>query len=184
MFNLLQRINLVYFRVTEMESNAILLPLILSRSKKRKYPDYVATRTSEVFKSREYLVAYETALQLEADIDKALSEDGSTKVERVEKAYILFESIYARWKYLMAEMHVSGEEGAYARPGLERFEEGMCKERLVPGDCLTKEYLGHVLTRIVCKGADALAILHRYEEEVTLLQELLSQKRWRKGKRG
>ena len=34
------------------------------------------------------------------------------------------------------------------------------------------------------KGADALAKLHMYEEEATLLRELLSQKRWRKGKRG
>lgn len=184
MFNLLQRINLVYFRVTEMESNAILLPLILSRSKKRKYPDYVATRTIEVFKSREHLVAYETALQLEADIDKALSEGGSTKVERVEKAYMLFESIYVRWKHLVAEMHANGEEGAHARPGLERFEEGMYKQRLDTRGLSDEGKSGHVLTRIVCKGTDALAILHRYEEEVTLLRELLSQKRWRKGKRG
>lgn len=44
--------------------------------------------------------------------------------------------------------------------------------------------VGHVLTRIVCKGADALASLHRYDEEVTLLRELLGQRRWRKGKRG
>lgn len=125
MFDLLQRINLVYFRVTEMESNTILLPLILSRSKKRKYPEYVATRTIEVFKSREHLLAYETALQLEADVDKALSEGDINRVERGEKAYVLFESIYARWKYLVAEMQANGEEGTYARPGLERFEEGV-----------------------------------------------------------
>jgi Fanconi-associated nuclease 1 len=124
MFDLLQRINLVYFRVTEMESNTILLPLILSRSKKRKYPDYTVTRTIQVFKSREHLLAYEAALQLEADIEQALSE-GESRVERAEKAYMFFEGIYARWKSLVAEMHANGEEEAYARPGLERFEEGV-----------------------------------------------------------
>lgn len=107
-----------------MESNTILLPLILSRSKKRKYPDYAVTRTIEVFRSREHLLAYEAALQLEADIEKALSE-GESRGERAEKAYLLFEGIYVRWKSLVAEMQANGEEAAYARPGLERFEEGV-----------------------------------------------------------
>lgn len=124
MFDLLQRINLVYFRSTEIESNSILLPLILSRSKKRKYPDYPATRSVEVFSSRDHLLAYEQALQLEADIEKALSE-GETRVERGEAAYQLFESVYARWQSLVTDIKASGEEGAYARPGLERFEEGV-----------------------------------------------------------
>ncbi|KAF8310540.1 hypothetical protein DL93DRAFT_1584990 [Clavulina sp. PMI_390] len=164
MFDLLQRVNLVFFRSTEYESNSILLPLILSRSKKRKYPDYPTTRTIEVFSSREHLLAYEQALKLEYDIEAVLGE--GERSERGEKAYQLFESIYGRWQSLVAELKDNGEEGAYARPGLERFEEG------------------HVLTRIVCKGADALATLHRYDDEVKLLRELLSQKRWRKGKRG
>lgn len=44
--------------------------------------------------------------------------------------------------------------------------------------------LGHVLTRIVYKGAYALGVLHDYDEECTVLRALLAQKVWRRGKRG
>jgi fanconi-associated nuclease 1 len=44
--------------------------------------------------------------------------------------------------------------------------------------------LGHVLTRIVHKGAQALGHLKRYKEEVHVLRTLLGQETWRKGARG
>ena len=44
--------------------------------------------------------------------------------------------------------------------------------------------IGHVLTRIVCKGADALGTLKRYNEELDVLDALLAQRRWRRGRRG
>jgi Fanconi-associated nuclease 1 len=48
-------------------------------------------------------------------------------------------------------------------------------------DCLPE---GHVLTRIVYKGAYALGVLHDYNEECDVLRALLAQKVWRRGKRG
>jgi Fanconi-associated nuclease 1 len=44
--------------------------------------------------------------------------------------------------------------------------------------------VGHVLTRLVCKGAHALGILGEYEYELRVLESLLAQKRWRRGRRG
>lgn len=43
---------------------------------------------------------------------------------------------------------------------------------------------GHVWTRIVQKGANALGILKEYAAEQEVLDALLSQRRWRCGKRG
>jgi len=43
---------------------------------------------------------------------------------------------------------------------------------------------GHVLTRIVQKGADAFGTLKEYDRELDVLEALLNQRRWRRGRRG
>jgi Fanconi-associated nuclease 1 len=43
---------------------------------------------------------------------------------------------------------------------------------------------GYVLTRIVQKGAEALATLKDYDRELEVLEALLNQRRWRRGRRG
>ncbi len=43
---------------------------------------------------------------------------------------------------------------------------------------------GHVLTRIVQKGAEALGVLKEWDRELEVLEALLSQRRWRRGRRG
>jgi Fanconi-associated nuclease 1 len=45
-------------------------------------------------------------------------------------------------------------------------------------------HLGHILTRVVSKGATALGILHEYDMECQVLRSLLDQRVWRRGKRG
>jgi len=45
-------------------------------------------------------------------------------------------------------------------------------------------FIGHVLTRLICKGAYALSILREYEYELSVLESLLAQNRWRRGRRG
>lgn len=44
--------------------------------------------------------------------------------------------------------------------------------------------IGHVLTRVVCKGSAALSMLGEHENELEVLEALLAQKRWRRGRRG
>lgn len=48
---------------------------------------------------------------------------------------------------------------------------------------LTRDAIGHVLTRVVCKGAHALGILKERAYELVVLNALLSQTRWRRGRR-
>jgi fanconi-associated nuclease 1 len=43
---------------------------------------------------------------------------------------------------------------------------------------------GYVLTRIVQKGAEALGIVKEYDRELEVLEDLLNQRRWRRGRRG
>ena len=40
------------------------------------------------------------------------------------------------------------------------------------------------MTRIVCKGAYALGVLKEYNAELAILEALLNQRRWRRGRRG
>src|SRR5882762_3419093 len=44
--------------------------------------------------------------------------------------------------------------------------------------------LGHILTRIVYKGTVAFAILKQYDKELEVLEALLTQRRWGRGRRG
>lgn len=44
--------------------------------------------------------------------------------------------------------------------------------------------IGHVLTRVVCKGSAALGMLGEHEYELEVLETLLAQRRWRRGRRG
>ncbi|KAI0086435.1 VRR-NUC domain-containing protein [Irpex rosettiformis] len=89
-----------------------------------------------------------------------LDESPRTRDAREVKA--IFEKVYPLWCEAVV---VKGNEDPQGK-GLERF------------------HYGHVLTRIVCKGADALGILKEHEHELEILEELLAQRRWRRARRG
>lgn len=72
---LFRRINLVYFRSTQYAED-LLTPALLARAKKREYAAYACTRTSDIWPTREDLLAYEEALEIEAKVDALL--DGGT----------------------------------------------------------------------------------------------------------
>ncbi|KIJ69190.1 hypothetical protein HYDPIDRAFT_144969 [Hydnomerulius pinastri MD-312] len=210
-FSIIHRANVVYFRLTQYTPD-LLVAALLSRFKKRAYPTYTYERTKLIWPTRDALLEYEAALILEGQVDAYLGgdipalggravgsktpaavplptpvtpgnakgkakekapegadEDGAPDVKpdsiRVRGARMvkeIFENVYPRWKALIK---TKGEEDGRGY-GLERF------------DC------GHVLTRIVCKGSSALAILGEHERELEILEALLAQKRWRRGRRG
>lgn len=68
---LFRRVNLVYFRSTQYTPD-ILTPAILTRAKKRAYAAYTYTRTTDIWLTREDLLAYEEALAIEAEVDALL----------------------------------------------------------------------------------------------------------------
>ncbi|KAI0723944.1 hypothetical protein C8T65DRAFT_714858 [Cerioporus squamosus] len=89
-------------------------------------------------------------------------EEESVRQQNAREVKAILEQVLQRWKDLVAE---KGEDNPQRR-GLERFE------------------CGHILTRVVCKGAYALGILKEYNEELEILDMLLEQRRWRRGRRG
>lgn len=58
---------------------SLLTPALLRRCRKRYYPLYTYVRTTEIFPSRETLIAYEEALRMEAAVDMML--EGTIDVE-------------------------------------------------------------------------------------------------------
>ena len=65
----------MYFRSTQY-TEELLTPALLARAKKREYAAYTSTRTSDIWPTREALLAYEEALEIEGKID-ALLDGGS-----------------------------------------------------------------------------------------------------------
>ncbi len=123
MFELFQRLNLVYFRCTDMSSNSILLPLILSKSRRRHYPPCLAKRTCDIFPTRDALLQYERALHLEEEMDKILGqplEGGEKPITRSLRAKDLYDALHGKWRQLCNEI----KDTPTRHPALERFEEG------------------------------------------------------------
>ncbi|KAG1792211.1 uncharacterized protein HD556DRAFT_1432715 [Suillus plorans] len=233
----------VYMRAfigSTQSSQALLLPSLLSRFKKRSYANIASTRTKDIWPTRDALLAYEQALEQEEIVDAmfagnfaavgaerefktpatdelrfktpvtpsaapgapqtpistktvqtpvsntfatpASSSKGrpqsrsgvsgntekpdSVRVHRARLVKEIFEEVYPHWQALVKMKDEGGLEGEERGYGLERFESG------------------HVLTRLVCKGAHALGILGEHEYELSVLESLLAQRRWRRGRRG
>ncbi|KAG2363435.1 hypothetical protein BDR07DRAFT_1483688 [Suillus spraguei] len=83
----------------------------------------------------------------------------SVRVRGARLVKEIFEEVYPHWQALVKMKSEGGLEGKERGYGLERFESG------------------HVLTRLVCKGAHALSILGEYEDELNVIESLLAQRR-------
>ena len=102
---------------------------------------------------------------IEKQVSDALVDEG--RVEGAALALSLFKPAFTRWSKLLEELDAGTVPASDLRAGpLERFQEG------------------HVLTRIIYKGAYACGILKRHHEEEQILRSLLSQRRWKQGRRG
>jgi len=105
----------------------------------------------------------------------------SQRVRCAREVLAIFEVAYAEWKAL-------GDCNCDPRPrGLERFDRGRLSLDRTFTSTLSQFVVnstGYVLTRIVQKGAEALGILKEYDRELEVLEDLLSQRRWRRGRRG
>lgn len=205
-------------RFSTQYTSDILVPSILSRAQRRNFHPYSCTRSSDIWPTRTALLAYERALELEAQIDAIYSSSTSTRARSrsrsvstrlasespvkgeaglnmslaeddgvvtesqrardAREVLAIFEIAYAEWKSL-------GDGDRDPRPrGLERFDRGMFSRTFIYTVFSVDTSTGYVLTRIVQKGAEALGILKNYYRELEVLEALLSQRRWRRGRRG
>ncbi|EST04970.2 VRR-NUC domain protein [Kalmanozyma brasiliensis GHG001] len=162
--SLVDRVALVYYRGNLLGS-AALTTAILSRSRIRNYPNYTYRRTSFLFPSRDHLIAFERALSIEAEMEY-LIQFGKSEAD-FQTALDLFESVWAEWKSCVQECVLAHPEGI----------DKMVYHRM-------RFHPGWVLTRVVYKGATVLARFKLREREKEVLQALLDQRVFRRGRRG
>ena len=222
-------------------TQTLLTPALLTRFRKRSYPFYSYTRTPNIWSTREDLLAYESALQLEASVlglidrsvdgirkegssgplvERDLAHDPIDKVhlstpvteqnkenlreeeatsendgeqepkaetDKIKHARIVSDifvtRIYPRWRELVRERKaVDGP----CFSGLDRFDCGKFHHSIPSINPFLTESLGigHVYTRMVHKCTRVLAMLKQHRFELEVLENLLAQRLWLRGKRG
>ncbi|WVR06105.1 hypothetical protein IAU60_003135 [Kwoniella sp. DSM 27419] len=184
---LIARVNLIFSRTPPLTAGgaSLMLPSILVTSHKRRYPDYGPPTRSMIWKDRDELLTWERAVSWESVVADALGETWQEQrknpmpgmgmkipmLSRTEGAKVvkrIWEGVWEVWTGL-----VQGDKGQAVDSAQETG--GLVGDRFKTG---------HVLTRIVYKGATALGILHEYDNECMVLKALLAQRRWRRSKRG
>ncbi|WAQ82383.1 hypothetical protein PtA15_2A700 [Puccinia triticina] len=188
--SLFKRLHLIFYRSTTI-SEKTMTASMLAQMKIRNYPSYQVIRTSSIFDSREQLIKYEEALELEKQFDDLLvnerrpwNEDEQGKARRQEaktlrlkKALDVFESAWMLWQITVCEENDRLEklrptqDLAYHDHDLSNYY----KRRFHPG---------WPLTRILQKGLAVLARFEEHEREAKVLEALLQQPHFRRGKRG
>ncbi|KAF2146975.1 uncharacterized protein K452DRAFT_355372 [Aplosporella prunicola CBS 121167] len=166
-YKLFERVHLVFYRSTEWTEKS-LTTIILARIARRNFPEYIVSRSANIFASRSLLLEFEAALRTQHRIDSILEFSGNPGRDGLQAVLDVFEEVYPRWLTLLAEeqekedsIYLSGE-GAYLR-------------RLSPA---------WVYTRIVHKGAYVLGKLKEHKREHELLTELLTQRLFHASRRG
>ncbi|KAL3424822.1 hypothetical protein PVAG01_04103 [Phlyctema vagabunda] len=164
---LFERVHLVFYRSTEWTDKS-LTTIILARISRRNFPQYIVSRSANIFPSRLELLEFEAALRTQFRVDNILEFSGNANKHGLEEVMGIFEEVYPRWKILLAEeqrkedrVYESGE-GAYLR----RFSPAW------------------VYTRIIHKGMYVLGRLKIHEREYEVTTELLDQHLFHAARRG
>ncbi|KAF5861391.1 hypothetical protein ETB97_000270 [Aspergillus alliaceus] len=164
---LFERVHLVFYRSTEWTEKS-LTTIILAKTSRKNFPEYVVCRSSSIFPSREFLLEFEAALRTQFQIDSVLEFSGTPTVESLEQIRDLAYKVYPRWKILL-EQEQRKEDSVYERG------EGAYLRRFSPA---------WVYTRIIHKGLYPLGRFKAYKEEHSLLSELLGQRLFHAARRG
>ena len=164
---LFERVHLVFYRSTEWTDKS-LTTIILARISRRNFPNYIVSRSANIFPTRSDLLEFEAALRTQFRIDNILEFNGNPGKAGLEEVLSVFEEVYPRWKVLLAEeqrkedqVYESGE-GAYLR----RFSPAW------------------VYTRIIHKGTYVLGKFKLHEREHEVTTELLNQHLFHASRRG
>jgi fanconi-associated nuclease 1 len=140
--------------------------------RKLNFPTYIVCRTSNLFNSREDLLAYENAIKLQLNVDDLLQNSGVPTKTALEQVLEIFEEVYPRWQVLMEEEKRQTREIQYDR------------ELQIERAYLRRFTTAWVLTRIVHKGVYVLGRFKQHGREHEVLTKLLAQKEFHKARRG
>ncbi|KAI9720452.1 MAG: hypothetical protein M1812_002958 [Candelaria pacifica] len=164
---LFERVHLVFYRSTEWTEKS-LTTIILARISRRNFPQYIVSRSTNIFPSRSALLEFEASIRTQFRIDSILEFNGNPTKDGLQRVLDIFEEVYPRWKVILEEeqrkedrVYESGE-GAYLR----RFSPAW------------------VYTRIIHKGAYVLGRFRMHKREHETLSELLNQHLFHSARRG
>ncbi|KAK4550301.1 hypothetical protein LTR36_003268 [Oleoguttula mirabilis] len=164
---LFERVHLVFYRSTEWTEKS-LTTIILARIARWNFPEYIVSRSANIFASRSLLLEFEASVRTQFRVDNILEFNGTPTKDTMQDILEVFDAVYPRWKALLAEEQrkedsiYSTGEGAYLR-------------RLSPA---------WVYTRIIHKGAYVLGKFKHHQREHEVLGELLAQRLFHTSRRG
>ncbi|KAK2626701.1 hypothetical protein QTJ16_003876 [Diplocarpon rosae] len=164
---LFERVHLVFYRSTEWTEKS-LTTIILARISRRNFPGYIVSRSQNIFPTRSDLLEFEASLRTQHRVDNILELNGNPSKVGLENVLAIFDEVYPRWKFLVAEEQRKEDrvyecgEGAYLR----RFSPAW------------------VYTRIVHKGTYVLGRFKMHEREYEVTSELLNQHLFHAARRG
>lgn len=164
---LFERVHLVFYRSTEWTEKS-LTTIILAKIARRNFPEYIVSRSANIFSSRSSLLEFEASIRTQFRVDNILEFNGRVTEAGYQEIIDIFEEVHPRWKVLLQEeqqkedsIYHSGE-GAYLR-------------RLSPA---------WVYTRIIHKATGVLARRKEHKREHELITELLQQRLFHHSRRG
>lgn len=164
---LFERVHLVFYRSTEWTEKS-LTTIILARIARRNFPDYIVSRSANIFPSRSLLLEFEASVRTQFKVDSIMEFNGTPSKDSLRHIIDIFEDVYPRWRALLEEEQRK-EDSIYATG------EGAYLRRLSPA---------WVYTRIVHKGASVLGRFKEHKREHAILTELLEQKLFHTSRRG
>ena len=164
---LFERVHLVFYRDTEWTEKS-LTTLILAKISRRNFPEYLVSRSSTIFESREMLLEFEASLRTQFRVDSILEFNGTPGRQNLEEVRDIFEAVYPRWQVLL-QREQNKEDRVYDTG------EGAYLRRFSPA---------WVYTRIIHKALHPLARFKEHLREHQVLNELLGQRLFHAARRG
>jgi len=164
---LFERVHLVFYRSTEWTEKS-LTTIILAKIARRNFPDYIVSRSANIFASRSLLLEYEASVRTQFRIDTILEFNGRPTEKGHQEVIDTFEAVYPRWQALVRDEQRK-EDSIY------HSGEGSYLRRLSPA---------WVYTRIIHKALEILRRRKEHRIEYDLLTELLKQRLFHHSRRG
>ncbi|KAF2186879.1 hypothetical protein K469DRAFT_571041 [Zopfia rhizophila CBS 207.26] len=164
---LFERVHLVFYRSTEWTEKS-LTTIILAKIARRNFPEFIVSRSANIFSCRSSLLEFEASIRTQFRIDNILEFNGKPTDQGLQEILDIFQEVYPRWQVLLREEQQ--KEGSIYQSG-----EGAYLRRLSPA---------WVYTRIIHKATAVLAKQKNHRREHELLTELLEQRLFHHSRRG
>ncbi|KNG48012.1 coiled-coil-like protein [Stemphylium lycopersici] len=164
---LFERVHLVFYRSTEWTEKS-LTTIILAKIARRNFPEYIVSRSANIFASRSLLLEYEASVRTQHRIDSILEFNGRPTEKGYQEIIDTFEEVYPRWQVLVQEEQRK-EDSVY------QSGEGSYLRRLSPA---------WVYTRIIHKALDVFRRRKEHKREHEIVTVLLDQRLFHHSRRG